>query len=232
MPLPSVHNVFKLGASLVVAGAILLAAGPALALGARANYVEVASWETGYQAQYTITNDGPGDVTQWRVIFDLPAGSSPSSSWDSVRSGSGQHLIFDNAAWNGALAPGSSTSFGFVVVGLGRPARCTINGGPCDTLAPLAMAPDREVRTRLALDRASERVEPRSGARPGGVYPAPAVALMALAELAPFDVNATPSGPGRAHEPAPVRRAARRAGAGDGAGHRARRQPRGARKRR
>jgi hypothetical protein len=200
MPLPSVHNVLKLGASLVVAGAILLAADPALALGARANYVEVASWETGYQAQYTITNDGPGDVTHWRVIFDLPAGSSPSSSWDSVRSGSGQHLIFDNAAWNGALAPGSSTSFGFVVVGLGRPARCTINGGPCDTLAPLAMAPDP-------------------------VYRGPAVAFMEL-ELAPFDVNATPSGPCRAHEPTPVRRAARRAGA------RARRQPRGAHKRR
>jgi len=167
MPLPSAHNAFKLGASLVVAGAILLVAGPALAVGARANYVEVASWETGYQAQYTITNDGPGDITHWRVIFDLPAGSTPSSTWDSVRSGSGQHLIFDNAAWNGALAPGSSTSFGFVIVGLGRPVRCTINGGPCDTLPPLAMAPDRAVRSLLLLDGAIE--------------------------LAPFDVNAMPS---------------------------------------
>src|SRR5262245_32394481 len=147
MPLPSAHNVFKLGASLVVAGAILLVADPALAVGARANYVEVASWETGYQAQYTITNDGPGDITHWRVIFDLPAGSSPSSTWDSVRSGTGQHLIFDNAAWNGTLAPGSSTSFGFVIVGLGRPVRCTINGGPCDTLPPFAMAPSRDVRS-------------------------------------------------------------------------------------
>lgn len=216
MPLPSVHNVFKLGASLIVAGAILLGAGPAFAIGARANYVEVASWETGYQAQYTITNDGPGDITHWRVIFDLPGGSSPSSSWDSVRSGSAQHLIFDNAAWNGALAPGSSTTFGFVVVGLGRPVGCTINGGPCDTLPPFAMAPTRDARTGLALD---------------GViaHPGPAVALM---ELAPLDVKATPSGPRRAHEPARIRRAARRAGAGGRAGQRARRQPRGARERR
>lgn len=210
MPLPSVHHVFKLGASFVVAGAILLVAGPALALGARANYVEVASWETGYQAQYTITNDGPGDITHWRVIFDLPAGSSPSSTWDSVRSGSGQHLIFDNAAWNGALAPGSSTSFGFVVGGLGRPVGCTINGGPCDTLAPLAMAPNH-------------------GVRGGLVHRAPALAVM---EFAPFDVNATPSGQRRAHEPAPVRRAARRARAGGRARQRARRQPRRARERR
>jgi hypothetical protein len=143
MPLPSVHNVFKMSISLVIGGAVLLGAAPAFAIGARANYVEVASWETGYQAQYTITNDGPGDVTRWRVIFDLPAGSSPSSTWDSVRSGSGQHLIFDNAAWNGTLAPGASTSFGFVVVGLGRPVGCTVNGGPCDTLPPFAMAPHR-----------------------------------------------------------------------------------------
>ena len=192
MPLPSVHRVFKLGASFVVAGAILLVAGPALALGARANYVEVSSWETGYQAQYTITNDGPGDITHWRVIFDLPAGSSPSSTWDSVRSGSAQHLIFDNAAWNGALAPGASTSFGFVVSGLGRPVSCTINGGPCDTLAPFAMAPDHNVRG-------------------GSVHRGSAVAFM---ELAPLDVNATPAGQCRAHEPAPVRRVARRARAG------------------
>jgi hypothetical protein len=210
MPLPSVHNVFKLGSSLIVAGAILLGADPASALGARANYVEIASWETGYQAQYTITNDGPGNVTHWRVVFDLPGGSSPSSSWDSVRSGSAQHLVFDNAAWNGSLAPGSSTTFGFVVVGLGRPVGCTVNGGPCDTFPPFAMAPARDVRPGLARDRS-------------------AVALM---ELAPFDVNATPSGPCRAHEPARIRRAARRAGAGGRAGQRTRRQPRGARKRR
>ena len=170
MPLPSVHQVFKLLSSLAVSGAILLVAGPAFALGARANYVEVAAWETGYQAQYTITNDGPGDVTHWRVIFDLPAGSSPSSTWDSVRSGSGQHLIFDNAAWNGTLAPGSSTSFGFVVVGLGRPVGCTVNGGPCDTLPPFALAPTRDVRSEWELAGGMEAVGLRcavNGAPPG-----------------------------------------------------------------
>jgi len=206
MLLPSGHNVFKLGASLIVAGAVLLVAGPALAVGARANYVEVASWETGYQAQYTITNDGPGDITHWRVIFDLPAGSSPSSTWDSVRSGSGQHLIFDNAAWNGTLAPGSSTSFGFVIVGLGRPVGCTINGGPCDTLPPFAMAPNRDVRSGWVLDDA-----------------------VAFIALAPLDVSATCSGQRRVREPARVRRMARRAGASGRARRRARRPPRGAR---
>jgi len=134
------QTMLKAGGSLLVASAILLIAQPAFA-GDRANYVEVAAWDTGYQAQYTITNDGPGTLTTWTVTFDLPSGSAISSSWDSVRSGANSHLTFHNANWNGELPPGGSTTFGFVVVGLGRPTRCTINGGPCDTLAPLQPDP-------------------------------------------------------------------------------------------
>lgn len=160
---PSLHTLLGPGISLLVAGAILLIATPAHA-SARANYVEIAAWDTGYQAEYTITNDGPGTITRWRVIFDLPAGSSPSSSWDSVRSGSTQHLIFDNAAWNGELAPGSHTTFGFVVVGLGRPVGCTINGGPCDTLAPLTAAPRRTTVRVASFDAFDGTIEARGAA--------------------------------------------------------------------
>jgi hypothetical protein len=131
---------------LLVAGALLLIAHPTLAAG-RANYIEVSSWETGYQAQYTITNDGPGNLPRWAVTFDLPAGSSISSSWDSELTTAGPHLAFNNAAWNGDLTPGSSTTFGFVVVGTGRPVGCKINTGPCDTLAPLAALDHDAVRS-------------------------------------------------------------------------------------
>jgi hypothetical protein len=131
------HTLTRSRAALLAAAPILLLGHPALA-GGRANYVEVAAWDTGYQAQYTITNDGPGDLASWQVVFDLPSGSSISSSWDSVRSGSPQHLVFNNAAWNGALPAGGSTTFGFVVVGLARPVSCRINAGPCDTFPPFA----------------------------------------------------------------------------------------------
>jgi hypothetical protein len=162
---PSRHTLLGSGISLLVAGAILLIADPALA-GVRANYVETAAWDTGYQAEYTITNDGPGTITRWRVIFDLPSGSSPSSSWDSVRSGSTQHLIFDNAAWNGELAPGSHTTFGFVVVGLARPVSCTINGGPCDTLAPQAAAPRRTTVRVASFDTFDGTIQVDRGTMP------------------------------------------------------------------
>jgi long-subunit fatty acid transport protein len=83
--------------SLVAAGAILLFAGPAFAFGVRANNVEVAAWDTGYQGQYTVANNGPGSVSQWTVAL-LPTSDMISSSWDSVLVRSGQHLVFTSAA--------------------------------------------------------------------------------------------------------------------------------------
>ena len=146
MSLHRLHASIRLVASRVLVGATLLIAHPAFAAGARANYVEIASWDTGYQAQYTISNDGPGTISQWTVAVDLPTNNTISSSWDSVLTRSGTHLVFVSAAWNGNLPPGASTSFGFVVVGLTRPTNCTINGGPCDTLPALTERVPRDPR--------------------------------------------------------------------------------------
>src|SRR5262245_11910393 len=126
------HTSIRLVVSCLFVGATLLIAHPAFAFGPRADYVEIASWDTGYQAQYTVANDGPGTMSQWTVAFDLPTNVTISSSWDSVMTRSGTHLVFTNATWNGDVPVGTSTSFGFVVVGLTRPTSCTINGGPCN----------------------------------------------------------------------------------------------------
>jgi len=146
MSLHTMHAFVRLVASGLLVGATLLIAHPALAAGPRADYVEIASWDTGYQAQYTVANDGPGAFSQWTVAFDLPINNTISSSWDSVLTRSGTHLVFSNAAWNGDMPPGASTSFGFVVVGLARPTNCTINGGPCDTLPALSRRVPRNAR--------------------------------------------------------------------------------------
>ena len=146
MSLHRLHTSIRLVASWLLVGATLVIAHPAFAAGPRADYVEIASWDTGYQAQYTVANDGPGTMSKWTVSFDLPTSNTISSSWDSVLTRSGQHLVFNNAAWNGDLPPGASTSFGFVVVGLTRPTNCTINGGPCDTLPALTERLPRDPR--------------------------------------------------------------------------------------
>lgn len=117
--------------ALVVAGLVPTpvahAAGPALT----AVFAQSSAWSNGYGATYTIRNNGDAASTGWVVEFDLAAGSTVSTSWDSVRTQTGQRYRFGNAGWNGTVAPGGSQGFGFNVSGLATPTNCTVNGLPC-----------------------------------------------------------------------------------------------------
>ncbi|MEU2610333.1 cellulose binding domain-containing protein [Micromonospora sp. NPDC007271] len=116
-----------LAAALVAA--TVVAAPPASA--ATATFVRVTSWGSGYEAKFTVKNDTSTSITSWNVQFDLPAGSTVGAFWDAVLTASGQHVTAVNQSWNGTLAPGASTTFGFNVNGTGDPTNCTVNGGPC-----------------------------------------------------------------------------------------------------
>ncbi|WP_406674040.1 cellulase family glycosylhydrolase [Nonomuraea sp. N2-4H] len=73
-------------------------------------------WSDGYVVQpVTVTNDGDSGITGWTVTFTLPAGHTPAGSWNASLSVSGQTVTARNAAYNGTLAPGGSTGFGFQV---------------------------------------------------------------------------------------------------------------------
>ncbi|SDX95053.1 Fibronectin type III domain-containing protein [Micromonospora pattaloongensis] len=98
---------------------------------ATATFARTASWASGYEAKFTVTNNTSATITSWNVQFDLPAGSSMGTYWDALVSTSGQHVTATNRDYNGTLAPGASASFGFVVSGTGDPANCTVNGAPC-----------------------------------------------------------------------------------------------------
>jgi chitinase len=115
--------------ALGLAGVVTLSP-TANAAGETAAFTKVSDWGTGWEGKYTITN-GPATITSWRVEFDLPAGTTITTHWDAVRSGSGNHYIFGNAGWNGTLGPGASISFGFNGAGPGTPANCTVNGSAC-----------------------------------------------------------------------------------------------------
>ncbi|SCE95113.1 Fibronectin type III domain-containing protein [Micromonospora coriariae] len=116
-----------LAAALVAATVVA----PPAASAATAAFVRTASWSSGYEAKFTVTNNTSTAITSWNVQFDLPAGSTVGSAWDAVVSSSGQHVTARNQSWNGALAAGGSTSFGFIVAGTGDPTNCTVNGSPC-----------------------------------------------------------------------------------------------------
>ncbi|MEV6923264.1 cellulose binding domain-containing protein [Dactylosporangium sp. NPDC051485] len=130
-------------AVLVTAGGIAAVASPAQAAGSLTATLSYDSdWGTGYQAKYTITNGTAATVSSWQVDFDLPSGSTLGSYWDTLASQSGTHVTAANRTYNGTLAPGGSTTFGFLVSGSGKPANCKINAASCagvvDTQAPTA----------------------------------------------------------------------------------------------
>ncbi|MCG5447685.1 cellulase family glycosylhydrolase [Micromonospora hortensis] len=116
-------------ASLLAGAVAAVAATPASA--ATAVFSVTNNWGNGYQGQVTVTNDTSAPIASWRVEFDLPSSSTVSQSWNAQQTTSGSHYTFANVSWNGTLAAGASTSFGFLVTGTGTPVNCTVNGASC-----------------------------------------------------------------------------------------------------
>ncbi len=116
----------------VVAAACLGTVAPvAEAAGERAVFTKVSDWGSGWEGRVTVTNGGSTPITGWRVEFDLPAGTTIGSYWDALLTSSGNHHTFTNREYNGSLAPGASTSFGFLGAGSGSPQNCRVNGADC-----------------------------------------------------------------------------------------------------
>ncbi|WP_439657457.1 cellulose binding domain-containing protein [Lentzea sp. HUAS TT2] len=128
----------------LLSGVSAQAAAPVL----KAAVTQTSVWNGGYGADVTITNTGDAASTSWTIEFDLPSGTTITSSWSSVRTSSGQHHKFTNASFNGAVKPGASAKFGFNASGGSLPTNCTINGVACgggttpptDTQAPTVPA--------------------------------------------------------------------------------------------
>ncbi|MGV9314179.1 cellulose binding domain-containing protein [Streptomyces sp. NPDC003691] len=98
-----------------------------------AEFRKTSSWESGYQGTYTITNRSRTALDGWTVEFTLPADTAVSTHWDARLTRDGSRYSFRNLGYNGSLAPGASTTFGWVAQGSGLPGRCVVNqGGPCE----------------------------------------------------------------------------------------------------
>ncbi|MEU8004631.1 endo-1,4-beta-xylanase [Catellatospora sp. NPDC049111] len=73
-------------------------------------------WNGGYVMQpITVTNTGTSAITSWTVTFTLPPNHTLVGQWNGVITNSGGTATAKNAPYNGTLAPGASTTFGFQV---------------------------------------------------------------------------------------------------------------------
>src|SRR5688500_5421306 len=91
----------KLALPAAAAGAIAVAAAVSLAPAAHAagpaltaTFTRTSTWDSGYGADIVVRNGGDATATGWTVEFDLPAGTTVSSSWSAVRTSTGNHHTF------------------------------------------------------------------------------------------------------------------------------------------
>jgi chitinase len=104
--------------------------------GLSATFTSTGDWGTGHGGSVKITNDSASPV-DWTLVFDLPAGTAITGSWDVTLVRSGDHYTATKPGWAGQLAPGSSFSWGYNGSGPYRgPVTCTLNGGSCSAGGP------------------------------------------------------------------------------------------------
>ncbi|MGI5147171.1 endo-1,4-beta-xylanase [Plantactinospora sp. CA-294935] len=80
--------------------------------------VSLNSWTGGFVATVRVTAGSSG-TNGWSVGVNLPSGASVTNSWNANRSGSSGAVTFTNVSYNGRIAAGQSTEFGFQGSGSG-----------------------------------------------------------------------------------------------------------------
>ncbi|WP_234320469.1 cellulose binding domain-containing protein [Streptomyces sp. SBT349] len=87
--------------------------------GCRAASRVVSSWNGGFQAEVTVTNDGSAAIGGWTVQLVLPSGATVNSLWNGERTGSSGTISVRPSPHNASLPAGGSTTFGLVAGGGG-----------------------------------------------------------------------------------------------------------------
>jgi cellulase/cellobiase CelA1 len=80
--------------------------------------VSINQWTGGFVATVRVTA-GASPVGGWTVSVTLPPGATITNAWNANRSGNTGAVQFTNLNYNGSIAPGQSTEFGFQGTGTG-----------------------------------------------------------------------------------------------------------------
>lgn len=82
--------------------------------GCTATYQVVSQWAGGFQGTVTVTNASTASAAAWTATFAFANGQQVTQSWNAALTQSGATVTAHNTAYNGSLAAGASTSFGFL----------------------------------------------------------------------------------------------------------------------
>jgi cellulase/cellobiase CelA1 len=126
------RTALHVSASALIVAVLGLAINPVAHAAAAAATLSVEhTWQTGFIANFTVTNSSMAPLADWRIDFDMPAGQSVSHTWNSNITQSGTHFVLTPANWNRVIAPGGSATGGMRGVLTGTyspPVNCVLNG--------------------------------------------------------------------------------------------------------
>ncbi|PYC88356.1 alpha-L-arabinofuranosidase, partial [Streptomyces tateyamensis] len=94
----------------------------------------VNDWGSGFTATLLLTNTGSTPVNGWTLSFGWPGNQQLTNGWNAGWTQSGSTVTGTSLSYNGALAPGASTSIGFNAAYSGSnqaPSGFTLNGAVC-----------------------------------------------------------------------------------------------------
>jgi hypothetical protein len=114
-----------------VAGAPAHAATP---VSVSCTYTIEDEWSGGFIAQISIADNGPSAITGWTVRWTFKEYTTNISAWQSnLTAPDGFTATATNAAYNGTIASGAVTSFGWSAraAATSVPTNLTVNGVPC-----------------------------------------------------------------------------------------------------
>jgi endo-1,4-beta-xylanase len=87
--------------------------------------ISLNQWTGGFVATVRVSA-GSTALAGWTAALTLPSGAAVTNTWNAQASGTSGAVSFGNVAYNGNVAAGSSTEFGFQGTGTGPPtATCT-----------------------------------------------------------------------------------------------------------
>ncbi|WP_097323911.1 cellulose-binding domain-containing protein [Paractinoplanes atraurantiacus] len=91
--------------------------------GCSATYKVTGQWQGGFQGEVTVKNTGTAAITGWTVGWSFTAGQALTNAWGTTATQSGTTVTARNAGYNGTLAAGAGTTFGFLgsVAGTNNP---------------------------------------------------------------------------------------------------------------
>ncbi|MCO5967915.1 non-reducing end alpha-L-arabinofuranosidase family hydrolase [Actinoallomurus soli] len=99
-------------AAALAAAVIVLPGSAHAAAGCQVNYTISSQWQGGFGANVSVTNLGD-PVSNWTLTWSFGAGQQVTQAWNATVTQSGSNVTANNASYNGSLATGANTSFGF-----------------------------------------------------------------------------------------------------------------------